>query len=357
MAETLFSENVVSRDVRTDRFETRLLESGEGDGTPVLFVHGNLSSAVWWDEILAGLPDSIRAMAPDLRGYGEAEARPVDATRGLRDFSDDVHALVGTELDAGESFHLVGWSNGGGVAMQYLVDHPERLDSLTLLNPLSPYGFGGTLDVDGTPCWDDYAGSGGGTVNDELVERLEDGDRSAESEVSPRNVMLGTYFAPDAAPDLSEKREETYLTSMLRTAIGEENYPGDALASENWPNAAPGTRGVNNAVSPKYCDLSSIADVAPKPPILWIRGDEDLIVSNTSMFDPGYLGKIGEIPGWPGEEVFPPQPMIDQTRAVLDEYGENDGTYVERVFEGAGHAAHVERPDAFVETLLDHVLP
>lgn len=112
MAETLFSENVVSRDVRTDRFETRLLESGEGDGTPVLFVHGNLSSAVWWDEILAGLPDSIRAMAPDLRGYGEAEARPVDATRGLRDFSDDVHALVGTELDAGESFHLVGWSNG-----------------------------------------------------------------------------------------------------------------------------------------------------------------------------------------------------------------------------------------------------
>lgn len=108
---------------------------------------------------------------------------------------------------------------------------------------------------------------------------------------------------------------------MLRTAIGEEN----------WPNAAPGTRGVNNAVAPKYCDLSSIADVAPKPPILWIRGDEDLIVSNTSMFD--------------------------QTRAVLDEYGENDGTYVERVFEGAGHAAHVERPDAFVETLLDHVLP
>jgi len=239
--------------------------------------------------------------------------------------------------------------------MQYLVDHAERLDSLTLLNPLSPYGFGGTRDAEGTPCWDDYTGSGGGTVNDELVERLDDGDRSAESEVSPRSVMLGTYFAPDTEPDLSKEREEAYLTSMLQTAIGEDNYPGTELASENWPSAAPGARGVNNAVSPKYCDLSSIADADPKPPILWVRGAADLIVSNTSLFDPGFLGKTGEIPGWPGENEFPPQPMVDQTRAVLDEYEETGGAYAERVFDEAGHAAHVERPGEFTDALLDHV--
>lgn len=47
--------------------------------------------------------------------------------------------------------------------------------------------------------------------------------------------------------------------------------------------------------------------------------------------------------------------MVDQTGAVLDEYEENGGTSLERVFHGTGHAAHVERPDAFVATVLDHV--
>lgn len=49
--------------------------------------------------------------------------------------------------------------------------------------------------------------------------------------------------------------------------------------------------------------------------------------------------------------------MTDRTRAVLGESEENDGTYAERVSERTGHTAHVERPDAFVEALLDRVRP
>ena len=40
--------------------------------------------------------------------------------------------------------HLVGWSMGGGVVLQLLRDRPAVVRSVTLVNPISPYGFGGT---------------------------------------------------------------------------------------------------------------------------------------------------------------------------------------------------------------------
>jgi hypothetical protein len=53
----------------------------------------------------------------------------------------------------------------------------------------------------------------------------------------------------------------------------------------------------------------------PKPPVTWVRGDRDVIVSDTSLFDLAYLGKLGAVPGWPGDDECPPQPMVAQTRA------------------------------------------
>lgn len=329
--------------IATPRLTFHVLFAGPPEGEPVVFVHGNVSSATFWEETMLALPPRFRSIAPDLRGYGESERRPVDATRGLRDFSDDLQALV--ETLGLERFHLVGHSMGGGIAMQYAIDHPERILSLTLIDPLSPYGFGGTKDEMGTPCWPDYAGSGGGTANPEFVRRLAAGDRGEESDFSPRRVLRAFY---GKAPFL-HPREDILVESMLRTAVGDENYPGDFQTSANWPGVAPGTRGVNNAMSPKYCNLSALAAISPKPPILWIRGAEDTIVSDTSLFDFGYLGMLGVIPGWPGETVYPPQPMVSQTRSVLERYRAAGGRYQEEVIPGAGHTPYLERPEIFQE--------
>src|SRR3954447_7025250 len=67
-----------------------VLVTGPADGTPVLLVHGNCSSAAFWVPLVRHLPPTLRLVAPDLRGYGRSETAPVDATRGLRDFADDV---------------------------------------------------------------------------------------------------------------------------------------------------------------------------------------------------------------------------------------------------------------------------
>jgi pimeloyl-ACP methyl ester carboxylesterase len=348
-------EGVYAETVETSRLKTHLLTGGTEGGDPVFLVHGNVSSSRFFEETLAALVGErgYRGLAPDLRGFGGTETKPLDATRGLGDFSDDLYALAGALGLGGRKIHLVGWSVGGTIALRYTMDHPDEVASLTLVNPMSPYGFGGTRDAGGVPCWTDYAGSGGGTTNPEFVKRLREGDRSGEDPNSPRNVMNAFYFKPPfRAP---KEREEVLLSSMLATKVAEENYPGDVVSSGNWPNVAPGKVGMNNAISPKHCDLSGFASafagVESKPPVLWIRGADDAIVSDASFLDFGYLGQLGVVPGWPGDEAYPPQPMVSQIRAVLETYARNGGSYREEVIEDCGHTPQVEKPEQFRRSL------
>ncbi len=209
---------------------------------------------------------------------------------------------------------------------------------------MAPFGFGGTRDVAGTPCYPDFAGSGGGTANPEMVRRISAGDRTDEDLVSPRRVLTTLYGQPPF--DLPAETEDDLVEAMLEMAIGEDNYPGDVVTSPNWPGVAPGERGVNNAISPKYCDLSGFAEIPDRPDVLWIRGDADQIVSDASLVDLGHLGALGAVPGWPGADVFPAQPMVTQMRALLDRYRAAGGRYTEHVL-ACGHSPHLERPAEF----------
>jgi pimeloyl-ACP methyl ester carboxylesterase len=340
---------ITSKMIQTKRINMHVLFSGPDDGAPVVFVHGNFSSSTYWEEIMLALPNAYRAIAPDLRGYGDTEDLLIDGTRGARDWSDDLKALS-DELGQ-KPGHLVGWSAGAAAIMQFALDYPDLVASLTWLAPVSPYGFGGTKGENGTPCYDDYAGSGGGTVNPEFVQRVKDGDRGADSPHSPRNV-IGTFYykAPFKAT-----REEAFLDAALLEKVGTDRYPGDATSSPNWPSVGPGQWGPINALSPKHFNASGIANLAHKPPVLWVRGDSDQIVADSSFFDFGTLGKFGFVPGWPGDEVYPPQPMVAQTRAVLEQYKANGGRYKELVIADAGHGAHIEKPAEFVAALVEHL--
>jgi pimeloyl-ACP methyl ester carboxylesterase len=158
--------------------------------------------------------------------------------------------------------------------------------------------------------------------------------------------------APGSLP-IDPQLEDVFVASMLSTRTGGDHYPGDAATSATWPGVAPGERGVLNTVAPTVFDLSGIADLPDKPPVLWVRGDADAIVSDASLFDLAHLGALGAVPGWPGADVCPPQPMVAQTRAVLDRYAAGGGTYREVVLPEVGHSPHVERPQEFVVALLE----
>jgi len=336
-----------SRTVSANGIRQRVYVGGSADGQPVLFIHGNCSAADFWRPLWRHLPDDYFVIAPDLRGYGGTEAAPVDATRGLADFSDDVAAALDA-VAPGVRPIVVGHSLGGGVALQFTIAHPERVAALVLEAPVSPFGFGATRDLEGTPTTPDFAGAGGGTANPEFVKLLAAGERSGDHPVSPRAVMRSTFVADPAC--LGDD-EELLLDTVLSTAVGPDNYPGDAESSQNWPMTAPGRRGVLNALTPRWLNLTGIVDVVVKPPITWIRGDADVIVSDASLFDLAQLGSLGVVPGWPGAGECPPQPMVGQTRAVFDRYAAAGGRYREIVFAGCGHSPHVEDPQRFAAEL------
>ncbi|MCW2684814.1 MAG: alpha/beta hydrolase fold protein, partial [Blastococcus sp.] len=162
------------------------------------------------------------------------------------------------------------------------------------------------------------------------------------------------YVAPGSLP-LDPLLEDVFVAAMLSTRTGPDHYPGEPVEVPAWPGVAPGARGVLNTMAPTVLDLSGIVDLAEKPPILWLRGDADQIVSDTSVFDLAFLGSVGAVPGWPGADAFPPQPMVAQTRSVLNRYAATGGAYREVVLSGVGHSPHVERPQEFVVALLEHL--
>lgn len=324
-----------------------LLVTGSGEET-ILFVHGNGSDSVFWKSLMRSLPKKYKALSPDLRGFGKTEAVPCDATQSFGSFVSDLIALM-DELNI-QKYHFVGHSLGGGIGWELLISDPNRIKSLTMINPASPFGFGGTKDEKGTLTFKDGAGSGAGGINPDFVKLLKKNDKSDDHQSSPRNVMNSFYWAPPFVPeDIDE-----LIDGLLRMQIGDKFYPGDSVPSENFPFSAPGKCGQINAAAPnsKIGILDKLTELENKPPILWIRGAKDQIVSDNSMFDIAVHGFLGVIPGWPGANICPPQPMIEQIRYALGAYKNKGGDYREVVMEDSGHSPYIEELTAFNEIFI-----
>jgi pimeloyl-ACP methyl ester carboxylesterase len=107
----------------------------QGEGEPVLFIHG----AIWADFLrpLATQPalSGFRRIRYHRRGIGDSSG----PAGGFDDQVADAVALL-DHLDA-DSAHLVGHSEGAMIAMDLAAAHPERVASMTLLEPLPPFAW------------------------------------------------------------------------------------------------------------------------------------------------------------------------------------------------------------------------
>lgn len=335
--------------VATNRIRSHVLFSGAESGLPVIFIHGNMSAATYFEELMLGMPAKYWCIAPDLRGYGDTEDLPIDATRGARDTADDLKSLF--EALGIKSAHLAGWSAGAATIMQFALDYPACVDSLLLISPVSPYGFGGTCDIHGTPAARDFAGSGAGTVSTDVVDQIRLGNTDAKSPAAPLH-LLRQYFIN---PGLILEREDMLVRATLKQKLGDRRFPGDCVQSPHWPHVAPGRWGPVNALSPKYYNTSGIVDLMDKPPVLWIRGDADVVISDNSMFDFTALMHQQTQSG-----IDPPvavthrsQPMVGQMREVLTRYERTGGRVEEVVMENTGHSPFLENSDAFLSKFTD----
>jgi pyruvate dehydrogenase E2 component (dihydrolipoamide acetyltransferase) len=129
------AEGVKPRDIEVAGRRLRYLELGEGDGIPVLLVHGFGADLNTWMFTQPTLSIGRRALASDLPGHG-GSAKDVGAG-DPESLTDAVEGVLGTLRL--ERVHLVGHSIGGAIAALAALRWPERVASLTLI---APAGFG-----------------------------------------------------------------------------------------------------------------------------------------------------------------------------------------------------------------------
>jgi pimeloyl-ACP methyl ester carboxylesterase len=101
-----------------------------GDGPPVVLVHGMLNSSRHWRSVALALAATHTVIAPDLHGHGHS-AGPVG------DYSIGAHAAGIRDLLSRlgvDRATIVGHSLGGGIAMQFFYQFPERVERLGLVS-------------------------------------------------------------------------------------------------------------------------------------------------------------------------------------------------------------------------------
>jgi pimeloyl-ACP methyl ester carboxylesterase len=103
----------------------------QGEGEPVVFVHGNWVTNSTWLPVLERLPEGFRGIAPDVRGRGKTEGP--HTSYAIPALAQDLRTFV--DALALDRFHLVGHSLGSAITMQFALESPERLLSLTVLSP------------------------------------------------------------------------------------------------------------------------------------------------------------------------------------------------------------------------------
>jgi pimeloyl-ACP methyl ester carboxylesterase len=101
-----------------------------GDGPPVVLIHGMVNSSKHWEQVALRLADRYTVVAPDLLGHGDSAAVRGDYSLGAHACSiRDLLSTIGIDRAT-----VVGHSLGGGIAMQFFYQFPQRVERLGLIS-------------------------------------------------------------------------------------------------------------------------------------------------------------------------------------------------------------------------------
>jgi pimeloyl-ACP methyl ester carboxylesterase len=116
----------------------RVIYRVAGSGPPVVLIHGMVNSSRHWEAVAVRLADAYTVIAPDLIGHGDSAAPRGDYSLGAHAAGvRDLLAAIGVDRAS-----VVGHSLGGGVAMQFFYQFPQRTERLVLV---SSGGLGGEV--------------------------------------------------------------------------------------------------------------------------------------------------------------------------------------------------------------------
>jgi pimeloyl-ACP methyl ester carboxylesterase len=101
-----------------------------GTGRPLVLIHGAFMTVEAWGDVLTELAKTRRVIALELQGHGRTA--DIDRPFSYEQFADDVAALMRRiGIDKAD---VLGYSLGGGVALQAAIRHPEMIDKLVVIS-------------------------------------------------------------------------------------------------------------------------------------------------------------------------------------------------------------------------------
>ena len=154
----------------------------EGAGEPLVMVGGLTATVEVWGKLRPLLAAQYRLVMPDNRGTGRTKVYADDGDRAPARMAEDLLGLVdGLGLD---SFHLMGGSYGGTIALSFAVQHPQRLKSLIV----ACSHFGGDDKVASAPGVRETRARGG----------------APEATEAERRAALETIFHPETIDERPE---------------------------------------------------------------------------------------------------------------------------------------------------------
>ena len=243
----------------------RLAHLDEGDGPPVLFVHGEPTWSFLWRHVIGPVRDAgFRCLAPDLPGFGRSD-KPVDVGWYTYDRHVDALRSLCDELDLRAATIVVhDW--GGPIGLRLAVEDPHRVARLVILDTGLFTGHQRMSDA-----WQAFA---------DFVARTEDLPVGmlvrGGCHRDPGDAVIAAYDAPFGAP---------------AAKAGARAFPLMIPMSPEAPGAAQGTRVLEALRSDARPRLMLWADSDPVLPLSTGRrfaaalgGDIDHVIADAGHF-------------------------------------------------------------------------
>lgn len=264
-------------------------------GKTLLLVHGNMNSSVNWDLLMENLPEDYTIYAVDQRGFGDSTYKnPISS---IRDVSDDIK-LFANALGL-ENFVLAGWSQGGAVAMQFVIDYPGYAEKLILLAPCCIKGFPVIKrDASGQPIWGELV-----KTKEEVKAMFGPVQAAVSSKMIPvlRNMCDLSLFRVNKP---AEERYAVYLEEMTKQRnLVDTNF---SLINFNISHE-------HNGVVPGTGEVDKIT-----LPTLVLQGDQDvLVLPEMSRITAEGIGENAKLVTLPGCGHVP---LVDNLELLVKEF-------------------------------------
>lgn len=224
----------------------------EGDGPPLLLVHGFPLDHSMWKHQIQGLTGALRVIAPDLRGFGKSGV--TDGTVSMEQFADDLAALLDA-LNLEQPVALCGLSMGGYIAFAFARKYPQRLSRLILCDTRA-VGDDPAAKKKRRESADRVLAAGVGGLVEDMLPRL---FHPLTLERHPRDVEQIKQVMMDANPHgvaaalqgMAERPDSTALLKKIRVPtlviVGEKDLISPAKEMREIADGISGARFVKVA--------------------------------------------------------------------------------------------------------------